>query len=471
MLRKIVYALSLVLLAVFIQNAFAQVRKKPVPKPAAAAPTGPKKTRILFLLDCSGSMLANMDGDTRMNVAKRLLSELIDSLSTKPNLEIGLRAYGHQSDRTEADCYDSKLEVGFWPKNTTAIKNRLKTLQAKGNTPISYSLEQSARDFPKDPNAENLVILITDGLESCNRDPCAVAAALRSKNINLKPFIIGLGNDADFKTAYSCVGQYFDAKSAQGFKSVLRKIVRQTLNKTTVTVSLLNHANLPKETNLNMSFYNALNGEIVYDIVHYLDGRGLPDTLNIDPSITYNLVVNSIPAVEKKNIVINAGMHNNISVKVPQGNLMVTHPLSSGYGKTLPVMIRQGKNLLNVQAINTPQPYLVGTYDVEVLTIPRTVMKNVNIQGGKNTTIDIPGPGLVNITDNVAGYGGIYEVREDGQEVLVYNLNRGSRVSLSIQPGEYKVVYRSAKATGSKFTAVKYFTVEATGSVVDVTLF
>lgn len=463
MLRYFYIFTGLLLIAV---SSFAQPKK-----PAAKAAAVVKKTRILFLLDCSGSMLADMDGDTRMNVAKRMLGELIDSLSTKPNLEMGLRAYGHQSDRSDVDCYDSKLEVGFWPKNNVAIKNKLKTLQARGNTPISYSLEQCAKDYPKDPNAENIVILITDGLESCNRDPCAVAAALRSKNINLKPFIIGLGSDADFKAAFSCVGQYFDAKSASGFKSVLRKIVRQSLNKTTVTVNILNGANQPKETNLNMTFYNALNGEVVYDLVHYLDAKGMTDTLTIDPAITYNLVINSIPAVEKKNVLINAGMHNTIAVKAPQGGLIVSHPSNSGYGQALTVMIRQNGKLLNVQPINLQQSYLAGTYDIEVLTLPRVIMKGVVITAGKTITVNVPGPGLVNIVDNIPGWGGIYEVLEDGREVLIYNLIKGCRVSMSIQPGEYKVVYRSARALSSKVTAVKYFTIENTGSQADVTLF
>jgi Ca-activated chloride channel family protein len=462
MLQRIIFFVIL-----FLASHLAQAQaKKPVAKGGGA-----KKTRILFLLDCSGSMLADMDGDTRMNVAKRMLGEIVDSLSTKPNLEMALRAYGHQSDRGDVDCYDSKLEVGFWPKNNIAIKDRLKVLKARGNTPISYSLEQCAKDYPKDPNADNIVILITDGLESCNRDPCAVAAALKSKNINLKPFVIGVGSDGDFKAAFSCIGQYFDAKSSSGFKSVLRKIVRQTLNKTTVTVNLLNASNQPKETNLNMTFYNALNGEVAYDLVHYLDAKGLTDTLAIDPSATYNLVINSLPAVEKKNIPINAGMHNTISVKVPQGGLSVAHAAGSGYGQNLTVMVRNGGKLLNVQPTNVQQQYLAGTYDVEVLTLPRTIMKNVNVAAGKTTTINVPGPGIVNITDNIPGYGGIYEVLEDGREVLIYNLIKGCRVSLPIQPGEYKVVYRSAKAQGSRYTSVKYFSIEATGSVADVTLF
>ncbi|MEQ9166054.1 MAG: VWA domain-containing protein, partial [Fulvivirga sp.] len=40
----------------------------------------PEKTRILFLLDGSASMLAKWGQETRMDVAKSLLSNLVDSL-------------------------------------------------------------------------------------------------------------------------------------------------------------------------------------------------------------------------------------------------------------------------------------------------------------------------------------------------------------------------------------------------------
>ena len=142
---------------------------------------GQEKTRILFILDASNSMNAKWDEtQTRIQAAKELLAQAVDSLTGTPNLEIALRVYGHQSAITATfqDCNDTKLEVPFGEDNYTRVKNRILSIVAKGTTPIARSLEASAGDFP-DTLARNFIILITDGLESCDNDPCVIAKKLK----------------------------------------------------------------------------------------------------------------------------------------------------------------------------------------------------------------------------------------------------------------------------------------------------
>ena len=138
-------------------------------------------TRILFILDASNSMNAKWTMDqTRIQAAKELLAKEIDGLVGTPNLEVALRVYGHQSPITATfqDCNDTKLEVPFAPDNYQAIKNRIKSIQAKGTTPIARSLEAAAEDFP-DRESRNIIILITDGVEACDNDPCVIAQKLK----------------------------------------------------------------------------------------------------------------------------------------------------------------------------------------------------------------------------------------------------------------------------------------------------
>src|SRR5690606_32851034 len=101
------------------------------------------------------------------------------------------RAYGHQKKYPPQDCDDTKLEVPFSRDNSHMIKSRINILQPKGTTPIAMSLEACAKDFP-DNKGRNIVILITDGKEECGGDPCAISQALQSKNIIVKPFIVGV---------------------------------------------------------------------------------------------------------------------------------------------------------------------------------------------------------------------------------------------------------------------------------------
>lgn len=256
-----------------------------------------KTTRILFILDASGSMYDKWEGRTRMEVAKDILSNLVDSLRNVPNLELALRVYGHQWDKRYNNCKDTKLEAEFSPKNHDFIKSRIKVIKPLGTTLIAYSLLQAAKDFPEDKNSRNVIILITDGIEACGGDPCAISLELQRKKIFLKPFVIGIGADENFRKAFECMGQYFEASQVKDFKKTLDKILYQTLKETTVAINLLDSKDQPKETNVNISFINALTGENAYDYVHYIHPDGKPENVRIDPLLTYTIVVNTLSLI------------------------------------------------------------------------------------------------------------------------------------------------------------------------------
>jgi len=431
----------------------------------------PPTTRILFILDASGSMYDNMDGTkTRITVAKDILTNLVDSLKNQPRLEIGLRVFGHQFDRKYNNCTDTKLEVPIKPGNHTDIKSKIKAIDPKGTTLIAHSILQAAEDFPKDPNSRNILILITDGIEACGGDPCAISIALQKKNIFLKPFIIGLGSNANFDKAFSCMGQYYDANDSKTFKAVLDKVMKQTFEKTTVKVELLNEQNQPKETNVNMSFVNNVTNQTVYDFVHYLDATGKTDILEIDPVLSYDVIVNTIPPVIKKDIYLEGGTENIIRIRCPQGTLFFKSNFQEY--KNLKMIIRdQHGKTLNVQNQNSFDKYLTGTYSVEILTIPRTYFPQVKIEQNKTTTLQIEAPGVLSVLNSIIGFGSIYKIDASGQQEWVANLeNENSRTSIGMQPGNYKLVFRSKNASGSNFTEVKEFSIKS-GLTTNIKLF
>ena len=153
-------------------------------------------------------------------IAKKLISETLDSLKGNPNVELALRVYGHQYDYRQGQvCDDSKLEVPFAKYNVDKIKKKLNTIQAKGTTPIAKSLEMAENDFPPCADCRNIIILITDGIEECDGDPCAVSRFLQSRGIVLKPFVIGIGLDPNFKKTFECIGNFFDASDEKTFKN------------------------------------------------------------------------------------------------------------------------------------------------------------------------------------------------------------------------------------------------------------
>ncbi|MGM0463544.1 MAG: vWA domain-containing protein, partial [Bacteroidota bacterium] len=149
------------------------------------------QSRILFILDCSQSMSGRWDEDRKIDIARRFLARTVDSLNSFSNVEMALRVYGHQSVVPPQDCNDTRLEVPFAPDNAYRIKRKMRALSPKGTTPIANSLAASVNDFSACEECRNIIILITDGIEACDGDPCAVSVELQKQGIILKPFIIG----------------------------------------------------------------------------------------------------------------------------------------------------------------------------------------------------------------------------------------------------------------------------------------
>jgi Ca-activated chloride channel homolog len=424
-------------------------------------PEKPKPTsRILFVFDASQSMYGLWQSDTKFNIATRLFMNILDSLKNVKNLELALRVYGHQKQFPPQDCDDSRLEVPFGPDNVPKIKNRLKTIVPKGTTPIAISLEQAAGDFPPCDHCRNIIILITDGLEECGGDPCLVSHELQKKGFVLKPFIIGIGKD--FRKSFDCVGNYFDATNEKEFVTALNIVISRALNPTSAQVNLLDQYGKPTETNVNMTFYDNLSGRIQYNFIHSINNKGLPDTLEIDPLLTYDIVVHTVPQVRKDSVKLTPGKHTIIGIEAPQGYLGFKAGSSSTI-KYLPCLIHKkgSTEIINVQQFDQVEKYLTGSYDVDVLCLPRITIHDVDVAQSHTTTVEIPLPGIAVIQKTTNGYGSLY-IENNNELIWLYNLkdNPQQQETLYLQPGKYKAVFRSRYSNRSEYTIEKSFTVD-----------
>mgnify|MGYP000697989750 CR=1 FL=1 len=139
-----------------------------VPQGLAAQPTAkdktpPPLTRILFVFDGSQSMFGRWESGPKIDVAQRLIGQMLDSLQTiqgEGNFQLALRVYGHQRPVPPQDCSDTRLEVPFGMHNIPRIKKVLRAIQPKGTTPIAQSLMASADDFPPCDRARVYPVLI-----------------------------------------------------------------------------------------------------------------------------------------------------------------------------------------------------------------------------------------------------------------------------------------------------------------------
>jgi hypothetical protein len=201
---------------------------------------------IVIVLDASGSMNTKLpDGQIRMEAAKAAVADLAGKLGD--DTRVALRVYGHQSSPQQKNCRDSALVVGFGPAaaNRARIVDQAHGVKAQGYTPISYSLQLAAKDLTGETATERVVLLVSDGKETCEGDPCAAAKALADADAKLVVHTVGVDVDAETRSQLQCIarqarGRYFDAASATELSRVLATAavtVAQELPVSTTTIS------------------------------------------------------------------------------------------------------------------------------------------------------------------------------------------------------------------------------------------
>jgi Ca-activated chloride channel family protein len=414
-------------------------------------------------------MYGRWESGTKIQVAQKLMGQMLDSLQAiqeESNFQLALRIYGHQKPVPPQDCSDTRLEVRFGPGNIAKIKSALKAINPMGTTPIAGSLMKSADDFPPCEDCRNIIILITDGIEACDGDPCIVSKKLQRQGIILKPFVIGIGMDENFKESFECVGTYYDASDENTFKNVLGVVISQALDNTTAQINLLDINGKPTETDVPIILYDHTSQKLRKSFVHTLNYKGQPDTLILDPLVTYDMVVHTVPPVRVDSIIIYPGTHTHIGASTPQGQLELKS--NSRYNNDVACIIKsQGKNkILHVQSFGSSQRYLSGTYDLEILTLPRIIQKGIKIDASATTTIAIPPPGMVTLKMGTSGYGSIFVERPDGYEWVTDINTNSEREVLQLQPGKYMVVFRSKYAQETAYSKTKEFKVSSGSSTI-----
>ncbi|NNE75902.1 MAG: hypothetical protein HKN31_02395, partial [Pricia sp.] len=88
----------------------------------------------------------------------------------------------------------------------------------------------------KDNNTQATIILITDGIESCDGDICKVVADAKADGINFKLHIVGFGLKEGEKDELICAAQagngtYYDADNSGGLGEVLTAATTETVDK------------------------------------------------------------------------------------------------------------------------------------------------------------------------------------------------------------------------------------------------
>ncbi len=293
---------------------------------------------------------------------------------------------------------------------------------------------------------------------------------LQKNGIILKPFIIRIGQD--FNLAFNCVGTYFDATNEKDLRKALNRVISQALNSTTMQVNLLDQAGKPTETDASMTFTDINSGKVVYNFVHTMNNRGVPDTLVVDPLITYRVDIHTLPAVCIDTLRIIPGKHTVVAADAPQGYLQLKMAGVSNAAKGLQCIIRKGGSFstLNVQNFGDTEKYITGTYSLEILSLPRILINDVLISQSHTTTIEIPEPGIAVIRKTFLGYGTLL-LFDKNKLTRIFELNENQTLeTLYLQPGSYKIIFRPKSSRSTLYSVEQSFIIES-GKTTDIQLY
>jgi Ca-activated chloride channel family protein len=182
--------------------------------------------RAVIVFDASGSMWGQIDGKPKIEIARDALKNVVNEWN--PNVELGLTVYGH---RKKGDCNDIEALIPVGKIDKKRVISTVFAIKPKGKTPISRSIKKAAEEL-KYTEEKATLILISDGKETCDSNPCAVAKELEQKGIDFVTHVIGFNVDKKTDKQLECIanatgGEYFSAKNATALNSAMKSIAKK----------------------------------------------------------------------------------------------------------------------------------------------------------------------------------------------------------------------------------------------------
>ncbi len=169
---------------------------------------------MMLVLDASGSMWGKIGDRSKVEIARETIAGVVRDWSAQNNL--GLVAYGH---RRKGDCNDIQTLIEVGPLEADAYMKTVNGLNALGMTPLSAAVIHAAEAL-KSSEQKATVILVSDGEETCNMDPCAVGAQLEKSGVDFTAHVIGFDvTNPQHQAQLRCLaentgGRYFNARDA-----------------------------------------------------------------------------------------------------------------------------------------------------------------------------------------------------------------------------------------------------------------
>ena len=382
--------------------------------PAAHAETFPE---VMFIMDASGSMWGQAGEQTKIEAAREVMQKIVPALP--PEVKVGLTAYGHNR---KGDCTDIEILVPAGSDDRDLLLDYVEKINPKGMTPIAGSVKKVVDTLRAKEN-ETTIILVSDGEETCDADPCGSVRDLKTLGIKFILHVVGFGVNEKQKEQLSCIakaggGQYFGANNADtllgAFESVQKEVVQKvekaktTAKKATTKLGKL-RIKMPKSGTISLNTFKIIrkkNGKVLKTM------KG-PSADSTHPLLTgeYELIAgfansNYKPDSEVSfgNWTVKGGETTTISLgtmainiadsldSMPAGAVIITKAKSDNFLLSLPFTG-------NSYYFYKTKPLPAGTYDFSVHykkmylyrtgTQPVVLAKNVQIKEGTESVVTI----------------------------------------------------------------------------------
>ena len=191
--------------------------------PAAA------ENNLVLILDASNSMWGQIDGEAKINTAKDVLGDL--TVDVPKETRVAVMAYGHNEKES---CSDVEILLPLTPVANADVNGVVSPIKPKGKTPIAYALKQGGSLVAGAEEDANNIVVVSDGIETCEGDPCSVAEELAAKNVNTRLHVVGFDVDDEARKQLQCIadkgrGKYFDASNTSDFKDAIAAVKREAV--------------------------------------------------------------------------------------------------------------------------------------------------------------------------------------------------------------------------------------------------
>lgn len=178
-----------------------------------------------FIIDASASMNETIGDQSKIEIAREALA---DELRILPdNVAAGLRVFGGQLGEGDA-CQDTVQLLSPAAAQGEQLISELARVAPAGEAPLTEAIVQAVGAFDLDSNARQTLIIITDGVDTCEQNAIEQLTTLtRRLGINLDLHLVGLGvtnstaRDELSALAVAVDGRYYEANSAEEIKQVI----------------------------------------------------------------------------------------------------------------------------------------------------------------------------------------------------------------------------------------------------------